>query len=58
MSAAKKGRPTLHPRLNKISIRIDDRSKNIIDEYCKQENVNKTEAINRGIHKLEADIKK
>ena len=52
------GRPTDNPRLNKISIRIDDKSKKILDEYCNQEKVNKTEAINRGIYKLESDIKK
>ena len=57
MSTAKKGRPTDNPRLNKISIRINDESAKIIEDYCQQENVNKTEAIERGIKKLKADLK-
>ena len=52
------GRPTDNPRLNKISIRINDRDKQILETYCEQEAINKTEAISRGIRKLESDIKK
>ena len=52
------GRPTNNPRPNKISIRISDRDKEILENYCVRENVNKTEAISRGIKKLEGDIKK
>lgn len=47
------GRPTDNPRPNKISIRISDEDKRILEEYCERENVNKTEAISRGIQKLE-----
>lgn len=47
------GRPTDNPRPNKISIRISDKDKAILEAYCKQENVNKTEAISRGINKLQ-----
>lgn len=57
MSPAKKGRPTDNPRPNKISIRINDESAKIIEDYCQQENVNKTEAIERGIKKLKDDLK-
>ena len=52
------GRPTNNPRPNKISIRISNSDQKILDDYCKQEAVNKTEAISRGIRKLEDDIKK
>lgn len=52
------GRPTDNPRPNKISIRISDADKKILEDYCEQESVNKTEAISRGIKKLENDIKK
>lgn len=52
MSAAKLGRPSDNPRPNKISIRISDRSKKILDDYCERHEVNKTEAIERGIGKL------
>ena len=37
---------------------MDERTKLILDAYCKQENVNQMEAARRGIRKLEADIKK
>lgn len=52
------GRPTNNPRPNKISIRISNKDKNILDVYCEQKQVNKTEAISRGIKKLESEIKK
>lgn len=52
------GRPTDNPRPNKISIRISDNDKNLLEQYCEQEKVNKTEAISRGIKKLASDIKK
>lgn len=54
MSAAKAGRPTDNPRPHKISIRINDRSKQILDTYCLQNGVSKTEAIERGIRLLDS----
>lgn len=48
----KRGRPTENPRPNKLSIRISDEDKQILEDYCKEENVNRTEAISRGIKKL------
>lgn len=47
------GRPTNNPRPHKISIRISDEDKSILEKYCEENNVNKTEAISRGIKKLE-----
>lgn len=55
MSDKKMGRPTENPRPNKISIRISDADKKILDEYCDKNDVNKTEAISRGIRKLVTD---
>lgn len=52
----KMGRPTSNPRPHKLSIRINDESKQILEKYCNEKNVNKTEAIERGIKKLESDI--
>uniref|UniRef100_UPI003FF0511E hypothetical protein n=1 Tax=Roseburia sp. TaxID=2049040 RepID=UPI003FF0511E len=52
------GRPTSNPRPNKISIRISDDDKKILETYCEENNVNKTEAISRGIkglYKLEKE---
>lgn len=58
MSEKKKGRPTENPRPNKLSIRLSDKSKEILENYCGQYTVNRTEAIERGIKMLEKDIKK
>lgn len=52
MSDKKMGRPTDNPRPNKISVRISDEDKNILENYCEKENVNKTEAISKGIRSL------
>lgn len=52
MSDKKMGRPTDNPRPNKLSIRISDEDKAILEEYCLSEIVNKTEAISRGIKSL------
>lgn len=52
------GRPTDNPRPNKLSIRISDEDKKILEDYCEIENVNKTEAISRGIKKLGSDLEK
>ena len=43
------GRPTDNPRPNKLSIRISDEDKKILEEYCNRENVNRTEAIREGL---------
>lgn len=56
--AAKMGRPTDNPKPYKMSLRLDEESKNILDEYCEQEKVNMMEAARRGIKKLKSDIKK
>jgi hypothetical protein len=52
------GRPTDNPKPHKITVRLDDKSKDILNDYCKQESVNQMEAVRRGIAKLEKDIKK
>ena len=46
------GRPTDNPRPNKLSIRISDEDKKTLETYCEENNVNRTEAISRGIKKL------
>lgn len=52
------GRPTTNPKPHKITVRVDDKGKDILDRYCKQENVNQMKAIRNAIYKLEDDIKK
>lgn len=52
------GRPTDNPRPHKISIRINDESKKILESYCEQENVTKTEAIEQWNRKIKGRHKK
>lgn len=52
------GRPTDNPKNNKITVRLDEESTSIMNRYCKQESVEKAEAVRRGLKKLENDIKK
>lgn len=41
-----------------IHVRLDKETSNILDDYCNQEKIAKTEGIRRGIHRLRSDIKK
>lgn len=53
------GRPkSENPKSNPIHVRLSSESKEILDAYCKQENIKQTEGIRRGIHKLKSEIKK
>ena len=53
------GRPKSdNPKSNPIHVRLDNESKEILDQYCNQENIARTEGIRRGIRKLKSDIKK
>lgn len=53
------GRPKSdNPKSNPIHVRLDDETKEILENYCKQEEIAKTEGIRRGIHRLKPDIKK
>ncbi len=55
----KTGRPKVdNPKNERITIRLDSKHSEIISKYCKQEKVEKAEAIRRGISKLESEIKK
>ena len=51
--SSRTGGPTDNPRPNKLSIRISDEDKDILEKYCEKENVNKTEATSRGVKRLE-----
>ena len=51
------GRPTTNPKPYKITVRLDEEAQLILNGYCKQENIEKGEAVRRGLKKLKADIK-
>ncbi len=46
------GRPTENPKTERITVRLDDESKAILEGYCRREQVDKAEAIRRGIKRL------
>lgn len=53
------GRPkSENPKANSIHVRLDKETKEILEDYCNQEKIAKTEGIRRGIHRLKSDIKK
>ena len=55
--SSKMGRPTDNPKQHKVTVRLDDESKSILDKYCEQENLEKGEAVRRGIKCLKSKIK-
>lgn len=56
--SAKIGRPTNNPKEERITVRLDKESSEILNDYCNQQDVGKAEAIRQGIKKLKDDIKK
>lgn len=53
------GRPkSENPKSNPIHVRLDNETLSVLNEYCEQEKIPKTEGIRRGIMKLKAEIKK
>ncbi len=51
------GRPTNNPKSNPIHVRLDNKSLEILDKYCEQENIKRTEGIRQGIQLLESRMK-
>lgn len=56
MPEKKIGRPTNNPKGTSMHVRLDKESTEILEQYCKQSNVAKTEAVRRGIKKLKDDL--
>ena len=54
---AKLGRPTNNPKNAPVHVRLDNKCTTILEQYCRQENISRAEAIRQGIMKLESDIK-
>lgn len=51
------GRPTNNPKQERITVRLDGESSEILQDYCSKKNVEKAEAIRRGIKKLVEEMK-
>lgn len=56
--SSKIGRPTDNPKIDKITVRLDEKSSQIMRMYCEQEGIEKAEAVRRGLKKLEVELKK
>ena len=54
----KRGPKTENPKAHRITVKLDQKSKDILDEYSNQESVSAGESIRRGIKRLEPDLKK
>lgn len=53
------GRPPIdNPKAERITVRLGKEESDILNEYCKSKEVERAEAIRRGIKKLEPDIEK
>ncbi|MDE5853766.1 MAG: hypothetical protein K2H19_01725 [Ruminococcus sp.] len=53
------GRPKSdNPKSERITVRLDSETSQTLNLYCEQKQVEKSEAIRRGIDKLKSDIKK
>lgn len=50
------GRPTDNPKQERITVRLDSQSSQILRDYCEKKNVEKAEAIRRGVKKLAEEI--
>ena len=48
----KMGRPTNNPKADRITVRLDVESREILEEYCKSKGIDKAEAVRRGIKSL------
>lgn len=49
---AKKGRPTDNPKEERITVRLDADSSQILDEYCKKTGYSRAEAVRQGVKEL------
>lgn len=56
LEKVKMGRPTDNPKPYKITVRVDEKGKDILQRYCEQKKVNQMEAVRNAIYKLEYDI--
>jgi len=53
VTVKKLGRPTNNPKSIKLSVRMDEKTLEILDQYCHKESVTRMEGIRRGIQRLE-----
>ena len=52
----KRGPKTDNPKMYRMTIKLDQESKDIIDAYCAKECVSKGECVRRGVKRLKGEI--
>ena len=52
MEPKKKGRPTDAVKATQIAVRLDDKTLQILDDYCAEKNVSRAEGVRRAVRKL------
>ncbi|MBR8702308.1 hypothetical protein IX317_002233 [Fusobacterium sp. DD29] len=48
----KVGRPTDNPKVKRITVRLDQNTLDILDRYCKENNIDRGEGVRQGIRRL------
>lgn len=51
-SKRKMGRPTANPKQTQFSVRFDNETLEILDNYCKLENISRPEGVRQAVRKL------
>lgn len=52
------GRPKIdNPKAERITVRLGNEESEILNKYCEKNQVERAEAVRRGIRKLKVDIK-
>ncbi len=52
------GRPTTNPKYTTVTVRLDEKSREILLKYCEKHRIEKSVAIRAAIAKLEPDLEK
>lgn len=52
----KRGPKTDNPKAYRMTIKLDQESKDIIEAYCAKESVSKGECVRRGVKQLKGDL--
>lgn len=51
----KMGRPTDSLKNTQFSVRFDDETLNILDEYCEKENLSRPQGVRKAVRKLKEE---
>ena len=52
----KRGPKTDNPKMYRMTVKLDQESKDIVEAYCAKETVSKGECVRRGIKRLKGDL--